>query len=621
MRNLLEHTASVVLLAVAVVGCTATANADGPVHGQWRTSFGTVTLEQTDDAVTGTYGNAGQFTLEGSVDGQKLTFEYQEGPTRGEATWTLDESGHAFSGQFQIRGGRSGSWQGWRPDPEATTGKQTDLGGLWLTDLGLMELEQTGDQVKGRYALRGVSEIEGTVTGRAFNFKYQAFRPGEGWFDVSVDGKTLAGAAGTDGFAGWYGWSGRRAPEFVHHVPLEPSKIVDGSTDGLLTYSVRAPDRYAPGDDKKWPAIVILHGSNMNGEAYVNTIAAAWPNVARKYLLIGINGERPSNTGDDPRFNFSYVNYVGRSTFKGYAGTDRESPALVAEALAELRDVYPITHYFVGGHSQGGFLTYSLLMNTPELIAGAFPISAGVIFQCEPTAYTDEPLRAAQRAVPLAIIHGRNDPLVNFSTAQRAAVLFGEAGWPALRFFADDTGAGHMFGRLPVDDAIGWLESHTSDDPAELLDFIQARMRVEGGTRDAVAALIRLGKLNRRDPLGEGDKKRFNRLARTVNGKAAEGAKELLPKVTENQDNGWIDDFLAYRDDFEFAPAAREVMKKFIALRAEHEEPAKKLIGEARAAFQQGRRDEGYNKYQEIVDKYYAASSYRNVKRWLAERE
>ena len=29
------------------------------------------------------------------------------------------------------------------------------------------------------------------------------------------------------------------------------------------------------------------------------------------------------------------------------------------------------SRYFVGGHSQGGFLTYSLLMNDPDLIAGA----------------------------------------------------------------------------------------------------------------------------------------------------------------------------------------------------------------------------------------------------------
>ena len=74
-------------------------------------------------------------------------------------------------------------------------------------------------------------------------------------------------------------------------------------------------------------------------------------------------------------------------------------------------------------------------------------------------------------------------------------------------------------------------------------------------------------------------------------------------------------------DDFEFAPAAREVMLAFNALRAEHEPRAKKALDEANAAFQQGRRDDGYAKYQEIVDKYYAASSYRNVKQWLAERK
>ena len=127
----------------------------------------------------------------------------------------------------------------------------------------------------------------------------------------------------------------------------------------------------------------------------MDTIAAAWPDIARDYILLGINGETPSNLGDEPRFNYTYVNYVGRSTFKGYPGTDRESPALVSEAMAELKGVYPISHYFVGGHSQGGFLTYSLLMNFPESMAGAFPISCGVIFQCEPDAYADEPLRRA----------------------------------------------------------------------------------------------------------------------------------------------------------------------------------------------------------------------------------
>jgi hypothetical protein len=81
-------------------------------------------------------------------------------------------------------------------------------------------------------------------------------------------------------------------------------------------------------------------------------------------------------------------------------------------------------------------------MNYPEKIAGAFPISANVIFQCEPTAYADEKLRAAQRSVPLSIIHGKNDPIVDFSSGEYAAVVFGEAGWPAFRFFADASQAG-----------------------------------------------------------------------------------------------------------------------------------------------------------------------------------
>ena len=591
--------------------------ADGAFDGEWRTSFGTVTLKQSENAVIGTYGDAGQFTLKGSVQGKKLIFEYQEGQTTGDGNWTLDDSGHAFRGGFKARGGRGGEWNGWRPDPKAIEGKAANLAGLWLTDLGLMDLEQTDENVKGRYAFRGVSEIEGAVTGRRLDFTYKAFRPGKGWFDVSPDGGSFAGAAGTEGFPGWYGWRGRKAPEFVRHAKLVPGKIVDGSTKGLMTYCVRAPEGYKAGADKKWPAVVILHGSNMNAKAYVSRLAAAWPDVAKDYLLIGINGETPSNIGAEPAFNYTYINYVGRSTFKGFPGTDRESPALVADALEELRETYPVKHYFVGGHSQGGFLTYSLLMNFPELIAGAFPISAGLIFQCEPSAYTDEKLRAAQRAVPLAIIHGKQDQLVGFGQGEYAATLFGDAGWPAFRFFADDSGAAHMFGRLPVGQAIRWLEAQTSDDPAKLLDFAEKSVKAKS-YRDAVAAMNRARGLNPEAAA----KGKLERLSRAIDAKATPDAKKFLKQIKDNQPGKtWIDAFLAYRDDFEFAPAAAEVMQAFNAVRSEHEDTAKKTLAEANAAFQQGRRDEGYAKYQEIVDKYYAASSYRNVKRWIAERK
>ena len=92
--------------------------------------------------------------------------------------------------------------------------------------------------------------------------------------------------------------------------------------------------------------------------------------------------------------------------------------------MGDLKEVYPIDHYLVGGHSQGGFLTYVLMMNFPESIAGAFPISCGLIFQCEPDVYSDEALREAQRKVPLAIIHGKNDGIMGFGTGQYAAIAF-----------------------------------------------------------------------------------------------------------------------------------------------------------------------------------------------------
>ncbi|MGO9919450.1 MAG: hypothetical protein ACLQIB_32735 [Isosphaeraceae bacterium] len=607
-----------VLGAFAGVGCTiavvTAAAADGQFHGEWRTTIGIVKLEQNGDAVTGKYGPNGRFPLTGTVKGNVLNFDYQEGQAKGSAEFTLDASGNAFTGKFQVRGGRSGPWNGWRPDPRAKADKAASLPGLWLTDLGLMELSQDGAKVKGRLALRGDSKLDGDVAGRRLDFRFQTFRSGHGWFDFASDGKSFGGAGNTDGFAQWFGWKGRRAQEYLRHVPLAAGKILDGSTQGLLTYTVRAPEGYQTGSAKKWPAVVILHGSNMNGRAYVATLAAAWPDVARDYILLGINGETPSSMGDEPQFNYTYVNYVGRSTYKGFPGTDRESPALVSEAMAELKGVYPISHYFVGGHSQGGYLTYSLLMNFPESMAGAFPISCELIFQCEPEAYTDSALREAQRKVPLAIIHGKTDPLVGFAGGQYAATVFGDAGWPAFRFFADDRGA-HMFARLPVGPAIRWLEAHTSNNPAALLDFAKKRLG-EGGYRDAIAALRRVRDLK----LDAGQKRRADDLARTIAAKAAPGAAKYLRLIRAAKDNSWIDGFLAYRDDFEFADDARKATAAFAELRARHEGPAKTAFNEARQLFQQQKRDEGYAKCQTIVESYYASPLYHTAKRWLEER-
>ena len=577
--------------------------------------IGTVRLSQKGDDVTGTYGDAGQFKIKGTVKGNVLTFEFQENNSKGDGRYTLDDSGIRFTGDFQVRGGRAGIWNGWKPDPRAPTGPTAQIAGLWLTDSGLMALSQTGTKVTGRYAARGTSEISGKLTGRRLDFTFKNFRPGEGWFDVDDKGKSLTGAAHTMGFASWFGWGGRPAPEYVEHAKLVAGKAVDGSTRNLLTYCARAPEGFVAGSPKKWPTVLILHGSNMNARSYVETIAAAWPDVARDFLILGINGEFPSRIEDPPRFNYTYVNFMGKSTYKGFPGTDRESPALVNEAMAELKSVYPIDHYLVGGHSQGGFLTYVLLMHFPDSVAGVFPVSAGLIMQCEPGVFADEPLRAAQRAVSLAIVHGKTDPAVSYDAGDYAAGLFREAGWPAFRFLTDDN-AGHMFARLPVGPAIRWLESLASRDPSTLLDFAQARAK-EGAPRDAIAAIRKARVLD----LNAAQKARAEALRATLDAAANQGARAFLPRIKENKDAAWLDDFLTFRDSYEFADAARDIMTAFNALRMHFTEPARRAANnEANRLFLEGKADLAYKKYQEIVDRYYASPLYRIAKRALAAR-
>lgn len=611
---------SVVWVVLLGWGSILAADEPGRFAGEWKTTAGPVTFEQEGDEVTGKF-LAFNLPLKGRVEdgGRKLAVSYTERGQKVDANLALDASGLGFTGRSRAGNGNSWEWSGWRPDPAARAkGKPADFAGLWLTDLGLMELAAEGAKVRGRYALRGTSSIEGEAAGRHLDFRLKSGRfAGPGFFDLDEPGLLLSGAGGTDNQPAWYGWKGRKAAEYARHAPLRAGAIVDGSTENLLTYAVRAPEGFKPDDGKTWPVAVLLHGSNMNAKAYVNTLAQAAPDLSRDFILLGINGERPSRLDgpDGPAFNYTYVNFMGRSTYQGFPGTDRESPALVREALEDLRKVYPVRHYLVGGHSQGGFLTYSLLMNSPDLIAGAFPISAGLLMQAEPAVFEDRDLKQAQRNVPLAIVHGKGDPQVGFDGATYALGLFLDAGWPAARLFADDN-AGHRFGLLPVAAAIRWLEAESSDDPKTLLDFAEAQLRGNPPyRRDAIAAIRRARGLS----LDPAQKDRHDRLAREVDGPIAAPAATFLAAIQANKDSSWADPFLAFRDDNEYADAAAPAMAAFNALRAEQDAPARKLIGEARAAFNQGKRPDGYAKAREVVARYPASSSYRLAKKWADE--
>src|SRR6185436_2147100 len=122
--------------------------------------------------------------------------------------------------------------------PAAPDKKAGLFTGIWLTDLGLMELDQSGNDVTGHFALRGTSSIEGTAAGNKLEFTYKAFKGGKGSFQFAQNGASFTGSAVDEGSSESFNWNGRRASEFVRHAKLVPGKIVDGSTKNLLTYAV-----------------------------------------------------------------------------------------------------------------------------------------------------------------------------------------------------------------------------------------------------------------------------------------------------------------------------------------------------------------------------------------------
>jgi predicted esterase len=401
-------------------------------------------------------------------------------------------------------------------------------------------------------------------------------------------------------------------------LPTTPRKaqILDATTANGMTYHVRLPEKYDPKQGA--PALILFHGSNAYSADYLVGITQRWPKLAADYVLIGIDGEWPNPIEGDaaqPSYNYTYVNFVGKSKYKGYPGSDRESPALVAEAVAEIKQQIKLTRIFITGHSQGGFLVYSLLMNYPDLFAGGMPISAGLIFQCEPTAYDNADVRQQQRKLPLVILHGDADPLVSVSMAKSAYDSFLYDGFPMLRL-ATVKGAGHAFIAMPVEEGIRWMESMTADDPKALLASAD-RAFARRDYRDVTAYLLRAREL---DTAGA-QKTAIQTLQQKVEQLAAPPATKLQTAIREPKSNAWVGDFDTFRRQFEFTDAAAPAMAEYGKLHTAHEKPAEKLWGEVRKAFADGNKDRGYKLCEEIVAKYFASSYYRYARQTLDERK
>lgn len=245
------HLLAFVTITMAFVASFASAQG---FSGSWTTSLGEMTMQQSGTNLTGTYSSQGQIT--GTVSGNVATGTYVNGSYTGQFEFTLSSDQNAFTGRWW-RPGRDEDWSGTRTggapqppqaqpqhppqaQPQPQPSGLASFAGSWDTNLGLMELQQNGNQLSGTYS--GSATLQGTVTGNYVTGTYtNGAYAGQFEFTLAPDGNSFTGR--------WWRpgedrpWNGTRIGEAAtasdqptHPAPAVPSIVgtwqVEDATDG-----------------------------------------------------------------------------------------------------------------------------------------------------------------------------------------------------------------------------------------------------------------------------------------------------------------------------------------------------------------------------------------------------
>lgn len=368
-----------------------------------------------------------------------------------------------------------------------------------------------------------------------------------------------------------------------------PGKVKPGST-GLLTskekgmrYFLRVPKKYDAKNGAR--LIVFLHGSNMNGLDYLRSFEAM--NWADDALLCCPNGEQGSDPFGQNNFTFG-------------------SAPFVADVTTEVQKAFKTTVTYVGGHSQGGFLTYSVIMYYPELFRGALPMAGDCWMQNEPNLWESQPdMLKKQKEVAIAVIHGRADPVVAFSQGQHGYDCFRAMGWSKLRLFAPEE-LGHQFMLSPVDEALEWLDALNGLESKRSLKL--AETWAKEGEWGWVVHTLDAAKAN--------DVKLRKSAADATTKAAAEMSEAMKGPAVE-----WIPQWWEFWRVHGASDAAQSLVKKYLDKRDKQKRDGERLFEEARALFQQEKKDEAYAKLEALLED--APCTYESfyAHSWLAARK
>jgi hypothetical protein len=214
----------------------------------------------------------------------------------------------------------------------------------------------------------------------------------------------------------------------------------------------------------------------------------------------------------------------------------------------------------------------------------------------------------------MAIVHGKKDSVVRYSTGVYAHNRFIGHGFGKVKLI--NPNLGHPYDFLPINHAIEYLDMMTTDDATELVEYAASQAEQENW-REVGLAIQRAKAIDAPNL--------FASITETYESEARKEADKHTKAVTDNlgndPSNDWVDDFIAWTDQFGTSNAAAKAMAAWKALQDEHTKPAAEAMKSAKKAFAKRQSEEGYKYYEEIATKYYAAPTYRQVRQSLEKRK